>query len=134
MTSVEQIKGKRAGVGLRAHDPERAFPGFTLFAPLTGGGHVYLIDMQGEIAHTWSLPYSPGLYGYLTPRGTLLYNGKVPEESERFIADKGWKGGAMLEAELGRRNPLGATPARPSSRWDPAAQRQRPLPLLEGGA
>ena len=98
MTPVEQIKGKRGGVGLRAYDPERAFPGFTLFAPLTGGGKVYLIDMHGEIAHSWTMPYSPGLYGHLTPHGTLLYNGKVPEESERFIADKGWKGGAILEA------------------------------------
>jgi hypothetical protein len=79
MTSVKQIKGKRAGVGLRACDPELACPGYTLFAPLTGGGAVYLIDLQGEIVHQWQLPYSPGLYGRLTERGTLIYNGKVPE-------------------------------------------------------
>ncbi|HVX30350.1 MAG TPA: aryl-sulfate sulfotransferase [Nitrolancea sp.] len=97
MTSVEQIKGKRAGVGLRASDPALAAPGYTLFAPLTGGGAVYLIDLQGEIVHQWRMPYSPGLYGRLTEHGTLIYNGKVPEESERFIADKGWKGGAILE-------------------------------------
>jgi hypothetical protein len=99
VTSVEQIKGKRAGVGLRAYDPKLAFPGYTLFAPLTGGGMVYLIDMYGEVAHTWTMPYSPGLSGYLLPCGTLLYNGKVPDEegSERFIGDKGWKGGALLE-------------------------------------
>ena len=61
MTSVEQIKGKRAGTGLRAYDPELAYPGYTLFAPLTGGGMVYLIDMQGEVAHRWQMPYVPGL-------------------------------------------------------------------------
>jgi outer membrane protein assembly factor BamB len=99
MTSVEQIKGKRTGVGLRAYDPELACPGYTLFAPLTGGGAVYLIDLQGAIVHQWRLPYAPGLYGRLTERGTLVYNGKVPEESDRFIAEKGWKGGAILEVD-----------------------------------
>jgi hypothetical protein len=39
---------------------------------------VYLIDMRGVVAHTWEMPYAPGLYGYLTPRGTLFYNGTVP--------------------------------------------------------
>ena len=97
MTAIEQIRGKRVGVGLRACDAQLASPGYTLFAPLTGGGTVYLIDLHGEIVHQWQLPYSPGLYGRLTERGTLVYNGKVPEESERFIADKGWKGGAILE-------------------------------------
>ncbi len=101
VTPVEQVKGRRAGSGLRVHDPEKAFPGYTLFAPMTGGGKVCLIDMHGEVVHSWSLPYSPGLYGYLTPQGTLFYNGKVPEEegSERFIAEKGWKGGAVLEVD-----------------------------------
>ena len=97
MTSVEQIKGKRAGIGPRVYDSDKAYRGYTLFAPLTGGGMVYLINMYGETVHSWMMPYSPGLYGYLTPHGTLFYNGKVPEESERFIAEKGWKGGAVLE-------------------------------------
>ena len=33
---------KRSGVGLRACDHDRASPGFTLFAPQSGGGKVYL--------------------------------------------------------------------------------------------
>ena len=33
MAAIEQNTLKRRGVGLRARDPERAFPGFTLFAP-----------------------------------------------------------------------------------------------------
>lgn len=101
MTLVEQLKGKRAGTGLRGYDPNKACPGYTSFAPLTGGGMVYLIDMHGDLAHSWKMPYSPGLYGYLTNHGTLFYNAKVPDEdgSERFIADKGWKGGAVLEVD-----------------------------------
>ena len=36
MPSVEQNKIKRSGIGLRACDRDRAFEGFTLFAPLSG--------------------------------------------------------------------------------------------------
>ncbi len=99
MPPVEQIKLKRAGTGLRALDPDRAWPGFTLFAPQTGGGTVYLIDLEGHVVHTWQMPYPPGLYGYLTERGTLFYNGKIIEDSARFITRQPWKGGAALELD-----------------------------------
>ena len=99
MPPVEQIKLKRAGTGLRAYDPDRAWHGFTLFAPQTGGGNVYLVDLEGNVVHTWQMPYPPGNYGYLTERGTLFYNGKTPENSDRFISGKPWKGGAALEAD-----------------------------------
>ncbi len=98
MPPVEQIKAKRAGLGLRACDRDRVFPGFTLFAPQSGGGKVYLIDLDGEIIHAWQMPYPPGNYGYLTERGTLFYNGKTPDDSERFISRQPWKGGATVEA------------------------------------
>ena len=56
----------------------RAFPGLTLFAPhFVENRSVYLIDLQGEIIHTWTMPYPPGLSGYLTERGTLFYNGAL---------------------------------------------------------
>jgi hypothetical protein len=97
MGSVEQIKAKRAGMGLRALDPERAWPGATLFAPQSCGGKVYLIDLKGHVIHTWGMPYPPGNYGYLTEKGTLFYNGKIVEDSPRFISRQPWKGGAALE-------------------------------------
>jgi hypothetical protein len=99
MPPVEQIKAKRFGMGLRALDVERACPGFTLFAPQSGGGKVYLIDLEGKVVHTWQMPYPPGEYGYLTERGTLFYNGKIVEDSGRFISRQPWKGGAVLEAD-----------------------------------
>jgi outer membrane protein assembly factor BamB len=99
MAFAEQIKAKRSGVGLRAYDRERACPGFTLFAPQTGGGKVYLIDLNGGVIHTWQMPYPPGNYGYLTERGILFYNGKTSESSERFISRQPWKGGAALESD-----------------------------------
>jgi hypothetical protein len=99
MPPAEQTKAKRFGTGLRALDVERACPGFTLFAPQSGGGKVYLIDLEGEVVHTWQMPYPPGEYGYLTERGTFFYNGKIVEDSERFISRQPWKGGAVLEAD-----------------------------------
>src|SRR5262249_33838864 len=54
---------------------------------------------SGEVVHQWELPYPPGLYGALTPRGTLYYNGKIVEQSDRFIATQPWKGGAALELD-----------------------------------
>lgn len=99
MASVEQVRGKRAGVGLRAYDPERTWPGFTLFTPLTGDRTAYLIDLEGNIVHVWNMPYPPGLYGYLTSTGTLFYNGKILEDPKRFISTQPWKGGAALEVD-----------------------------------
>jgi hypothetical protein len=97
--SVEQIKAKRGGLGLRALAPDGVWNGFTLFAPQSGGGRIYLIDIEGKVIHTWQMPYPPGNYGYLTERGTLFYNGKIIEDSTRFISRQPWKGGAALEAD-----------------------------------
>jgi hypothetical protein len=49
-----------------------------------GDGTVYLVDTDGKVAHTWQLPYRPGLYGHLLPSGHLFYGGKVMEDLERF--------------------------------------------------
>ena len=52
---IEPNTIRRRGVGLRGHDAARAFPGFTRFAPdgKPDRKTVYLIDMQGTVAHTW---------------------------------------------------------------------------------
>jgi Arylsulfotransferase (ASST) len=98
MATVEQNTLKRRGVGLRACDPARVSPGYTLFAPLfVESRTAYLIDLQGKIVHTWTLPYSPGLSGYLTERGTLYYNGRSPEDN--WLSRFPFKGGVALEAD-----------------------------------
>jgi hypothetical protein len=100
MATVEQNTTKRRGVGLRAFNPERASPGFTLFAPLiwkNKNSSVYLIDLHGNVVHTWDLPHPPGLSGYLTDRGTLFYNGRTSEDS--FLSRFPFKGGVVLEAD-----------------------------------
>lgn len=95
---VEQNTLKRRGVGLRAYDTDRACPGFTLFAPhFKQNRTVYLVDLQGEVVHTWEMPYAPGLSGYLTERGTLFYNGRTEEDG--FLSRFPFKGGVVLEAD-----------------------------------
>jgi hypothetical protein len=95
-TAVDQNPIRRRGVGLRGLDAARACPGLTLFAP-AGGTDVHLIDLRGEVVHTWTMPYRPGLYGYLTDRGTLFYNGQIPNDT--FIGKSPFMGGAALEMD-----------------------------------
>ena len=95
--SIDPNTIRRRGVGFRGYDPSRTSPGFTLFAPMSGSGLVYLIDIQGNIVHTWKMPYRPGLYGYLTENGTLFYNGKIPNDT--FIGKTPFMGGVVMEAD-----------------------------------
>jgi hypothetical protein len=96
-TAVDQNPIRRRGTGIRAVNSAKASPGFTLFAPLEGDGTVYLIDLQGKIVHTWKMPYPPGLYGYLTDKGTLFYNGKV--DNDTILGRTPPHGGVALEAD-----------------------------------
>jgi len=96
-TPADQNTIRRRGTGLRAIDPARVSPGFTLFAPLQGGGAVWLIDVNGKPVHSWRMPYPPGLYGYLTAEGTLFYNGQIP--SDTFLGRAPFRGGVVLEAD-----------------------------------
>src|SRR5579862_3081800 len=88
---IDQNPIRRRGVGLRGLDAARASAGLTLFAPMLGDGMVYLIDLKGTVVHQWKMPYPPGLYGYLTEKGTLFYNGKIPNDS--FLGRSPFKGG-----------------------------------------
>jgi hypothetical protein len=98
MTPVQQTVLKRAGLGLRAWDPDKACPGFTLFTPIGAQSTVYLIDLGGQLVHTWCMPY-PALYGYLTGRGTLVYNGRIDGPGDNFLSSSPWKGGVLLEVD-----------------------------------
>jgi hypothetical protein len=93
VTTIEPNTIKRRGTGFRGYDPQRVSPGSTLF---TSGSTVYLVDLQGNLEHTWTLPYPAGLYGYLTERGTLFYNGNL--STGRFPAGVNLAmGGVVLE-------------------------------------
>src|SRR4029077_5826580 len=96
-SQIDQNPIRRRGAGLRGLEAARACPGLTLFAPMGGGGKVYLIDLHGAVVHTWEMPYPPGLYGYLTDRGTLFYNGQIPNASR--VGRAVYMGGAALEMD-----------------------------------
>ena len=101
MTTVDQQTRRRIGrLGLTALDPEKACPGYVLYTPMASRGDVYLIDLQGNVAHQWRMPYPPGLYGYLLPNGNVFYGGKVMDETwDRFPSWKRFKGGVMVEVD-----------------------------------
>jgi hypothetical protein len=61
---IEQNTLRRRGTGLIAADPAAASPGFTLFAPLTGTGQVYLVPMWHK--------YHGGALCEVAPDGTIL--------------------------------------------------------------
>jgi hypothetical protein len=94
--AIDQNPIRRRGTGLRALDQARPSPGLTLFAPL-GGTAVHLIDLHGTVVHAWNLPYRPGVYGYITERVTLFYNGQIPNDT--FIGKQPFMGGAAMEVD-----------------------------------
>ena len=60
---------KRGVHGLTHFEPGRAFDGYTLFAPMYGKS-VWLIDMEGQIVHSWEMENIPGNYGKLLANGS----------------------------------------------------------------
>ncbi len=98
---VDQATWRRTRqTGLTAHEPAKAYPGYTLYTPMFGDGTVYLLDMAGNEVHTWRMPLPPGLYAYLLPNGNLFYGGKTAAEpGSHFPAWPIFKGGAMTETD-----------------------------------
>ncbi|PWI45078.1 aryl-sulfate sulfotransferase [Streptomyces sp. ICBB 8177] len=98
MSVIDQNTRRRRGTGLIALDPDAAFDGYTLFAPLTGTGEVYLIDLRGAVVHQWNLPYRPGRHARILPGGVLAYNGVMPGQPALFPMWHKYRGGVMLQA------------------------------------
>jgi outer membrane protein assembly factor BamB len=97
-TSVDQITQRRRGVGLIAHDPACAAGGYTLIAPQTADGHVYLIGMDGGVVHEWKMPVRPGRHAVILPNGNLGYNGNHPNSPNLYAPWSMWHGGDFYEA------------------------------------
>jgi hypothetical protein len=96
-TTVDQITQRRRGVGLIAHDPELSAGGYTLIAPQTAGGRVYLIDIGGEVVHEWRMPVRPGRHAVILPNGNLGYNGSHADSEDRYAPWSMWHGGDFYE-------------------------------------
>jgi hypothetical protein len=65
--------------GLLLND-SRAFPGYTLLAPLAHS-KTYLIDMESKVVKTWESDCGPGLSAYLLENGHLLRAGLLPQHA-----------------------------------------------------
>ncbi len=87
-------RNKKTGV---SHlERARSWPfGFTLFTPV-GDKRTYLVDMEGQIAHKWDMPYLPALHAELLPNSHLLYAGQLPNGP---MADFTGAGGVILEVD-----------------------------------
>jgi Arylsulfotransferase (ASST) len=96
VVAIEPNTIRRRGTGFRGSDPARVSHGYTLFAPLNATNRtLYLIDIEGNVEHSWEMPESPGLYGCFTDHGTLLWMGNEPNES--FIGQSVFHGGVVRE-------------------------------------
>ena len=97
-STVDQVSQRRRGVGLIAYDPALASTGYTLIAPQTGGGKVYLINMSGDVVHEWQMPVRPGRHAVILSNGNLGYNGNHANSPDRYAAWSMWHGGDFYEA------------------------------------
>jgi len=73
---------------------DRAADGYTLFTPLRGTD-THLIDMDGEIVHTWPSEWKPGQSVYLLPNGNLLRCC----QAENDVFSGGGEGGRVVEID-----------------------------------
>ena len=60
--------------GVLKYNKERSYNGYTLFTPTEDNTVIYLIDMTGEIVHTWKITNGEGspFVSRLLPNGNLL--------------------------------------------------------------
>ena len=63
--------------GVLHYNPQKTYDGYTLLAP-NSCKKTYLIDMEGNVVHTWKSRYNPGLYAELLPNGNLLRGARPP--------------------------------------------------------
>ncbi|MBN1838377.1 MAG: aryl-sulfate sulfotransferase [Spirochaetales bacterium] len=81
--------------GLVVCDSRRAFRGFTLLTPVSGDG-VWMVDLLGEVADEWRLPYPPADGAELLLNGNLLYTGWIEGGP---LADVEGAGGLVQELD-----------------------------------
>jgi hypothetical protein len=75
MTIREEPKSSRGSA--------KPIPGYTLVAPVLST-RTHLIDMQGQIVHTWASHYTAGQAAYLLENGHLLRAAQLPRDERLF--------------------------------------------------
>ena len=89
--------------GVTKNNPAKSFQGYTLFAPLVNCTTTYLIDMNGDVVHTWKSKYPPGLYAILLSNGNLLRAGSPANQPVKIggaggiIEELDWSGNVVWQ-------------------------------------
>jgi hypothetical protein len=91
--------------GVIYYKSNKAYDGYTLFAP-NSCKKTYLIDMEGNLVHSWNSQYFPGLYAELLPNGNLLRGGRPPykycgiDGVSGLVEEIDWSGKVVWKYEL----------------------------------
>ncbi|WP_461208623.1 aryl-sulfate sulfotransferase [Desulfocurvus sp. DL9XJH121] len=95
--SAQAYEAITGPTGVLYYDVDKAYQGYTLFDPTVGSKTTYLIDMRGNIVHTWKSEYPAGLHSVLLPNGHLLRAGALPRKKEIGYCAIGGAGGILEE-------------------------------------
>ena len=95
----DQITVRRRGTGTTLCDSARVMAGHTLYAPISGNGEVYLVNIHGGIAHQWKLPVRPGRHAVILKNGNLGYNGSHATSVAPYRFWDVWHGGDFYEVK-----------------------------------
>ncbi len=97
--ALDQNTLRRRGTGLRGVDINRTAGGLTLFCPIAGPGDIYLVDINGNVVHTWSAPVPPGRHAKVLANGNLFYQGKKEGGVSIFPLWDVYHGGLLMELD-----------------------------------
>lgn len=104
LPAFAQDEAEEVERGLKVNAPG-ALQGYTLFAPLLSK-NVYLVDMEGEVVHTWETDHANS-WSYLLDNGNLLYSGREEDNPMFFgggiagrIREYDWDGNLLWDYVL----------------------------------
>ncbi len=92
--------------GVLKYNAEKSYGGYTLFSPMINSKTTYLIDMEGNVVHTWETEYEPGSYAVLLENGHLLRGGVLEGNpcpiggSGGIVQEIDWDGRVVWEYRL----------------------------------
>lgn len=79
------------------HNPDKAYKGYTFFAPFWEQSRAYLIDMEGRFINYWQLPGRAGEIAFLLENANLLYPSRVTRKDAPLFP--GFCGCDLLEVD-----------------------------------
>ncbi len=76
---------RREKFSVTIYNKEKAFPGYTYFAPFWEQSRAYLIDMEGRFVNYWQMPGRAAEITYMLENGHIIYPYKIiKEDSPKF--------------------------------------------------